>query len=117
MSIYVFFTLMLFCLLATYLCSIQYIKFLRNEIKRKIRDTDLILVSILFGGPVLVAMWCAFSEIRDEDLIHKNRLIISAIIISIVQITIIVLLFVFDVIKLAENPETTTELLSLFDLL
>lgn len=117
MSIYLFFTLLLFCLLATYLCSIQYIKYLRKESTRKIRDIDLILVSILFGGPVLVAMWCAFSEIRDEDLVQKHRLIISAIIISIVQIIIIVLLFVFNVIKLAGNPETTSELLSLFDLL
>lgn len=107
MSIYIFFTIMLFCLLGTYLCSIQYIKYLRKEISRKIRDIDLILVSILFGGPVLFAMWCAFDEIRTEDKFNHYRVLISSIVLSVIQITIIVLLFVFGVIQLA--PSVTQE--------
>ena len=115
MSIYLFFTLMVFCLLATYLCSITYVKYLRDNTKKKIRDIDLILVSILFGGPVVFVMWCAFPEIRDEDMVHHHRVLISSIIISLIQITIIVLLFVFGVIELApQNNETTEALLRVF---
>lgn len=109
---------MVFCLLGTYLCSVQYIKFLRGQTSRKIKDTDLILVSILFGGPVLFAMWCAFPEIRDEDMVHKHRVLISSIVISLVQIVAVVLMFVFGAIKLAENPDQTdTAIKTLLDLL
>ena len=117
MPIYLLFTILIFCLLATYLCSIQYIKFLRGQTSRAIKDRDLILVSILFGGPVLFVMWCAFPEIRDEDIIHKHRVLICSIIFSIIQITIIVLLFVFGVIKTdnGEAEQVTNALRLLID--
>lgn len=117
MSIYVFFSVALICLLSTYLCSIQYIKSLRKETSKQISDTALIAVSVLFGAPVLFAMWCAFDEIRTEDKFKHYRVLISSIVLSVIQITIVVLLFVFGVIELASNEvpvEDHTALLKIF---
>lgn len=63
----------------------------------------------------MFAMWCAFPEIRDEDMVHHHRVLISSIIISLIQIAIIVLLFVFGVIELApQNNEATEALIRVF---
>lgn len=120
MSIYTFFTLMIICLLGTYLITIQYIKYLRKERSRKIRDIDCILVSIFFGGPVLLIMELAFPEIRFEDGVHKYRVLISSILLTIVQIIIIILLFYFGLIKFdtsSASEETTSAISNLFCLL
>lgn len=110
---------MVICLLGTYLITIQYIRYLRKERTRKIRDIDCILVSVLFGGPVLLIMELVFPEIRFEDGVHKYRMLISSIVLTLVQIAIIVLLFYFGVIKLdtgnstEEVPEAISNLICL----
>lgn len=108
-SIYTFFTIMLFCLLGTYLLSIQYVKYLRGEASRRVRDFDLMLTSILFGAPVALVMWLCFKEIRQEDKLNKYRLLIVTIILSVIQIIIIVLLFYFNIIELAKNEDETNK--------
>lgn len=118
MSIYTFFTLIVICFLGTYLLTIQYIRYLRKERERKIRDIDCILVSILFGAPVLLVMELAFPEIRFEDGVHKYRMLISSIILTIIQITGIVLMFYFGVIKLDNsNNEGGEEVVNLINYL
>ncbi len=117
MSIYTFFSLLVICLLGTYLLSIQYLRYLRKERKREIRDIDCILTSILFGAPVLLVMELAFYEIRYEDATHKYRMLISSIILTIIQITAIVLLFYFGVIKLDSGEVSGEEVENLISLL
>lgn len=117
MSIYTFFSLLVICLLGTYLLSIQYLRYLRKERKREIRDIDCILTSILFGAPVLLVMELAFYEIRYEDGTHKYRMLISSIILTIIQITAIVLLFYFGVIKLDSGEVSGEEVENLISLL
>ena len=109
MDIYTFFTLIVICFLGTYLLEIQYIRYLRKERNKKIRDIDVILVSILFGGPVSFVMWCAFDEIRTEDKFNHYRMLISSIVLSIIQIVIVILLFYFGLIKLATNEPPSEE--------
>lgn len=109
MDIYTFFTLILICLLGTYLIEIQYIRYLRKERNKVIRDIDVILVSILFGAPVSFVMWCAFDEIRTEDKFNKHRMLISSVLLSIIQITIVILLFYFGIIKLATSEPPVEE--------
>lgn len=87
--------------IATYITGIQYLKSLRNQIKNKVSSLALILTSLIFGGPIVLFLYCMFSEIRNQDkLVEKNRMLISEIVISIVQITLIVLLFVFKVVTI-----------------
>lgn len=117
MSIYTFFSLLVICFLGTYLLSIQYLKYLRKERSRRIRDIDCILTSILFGAPVLLVMELAFYEIRYEDGAHKYRMLISSIILTIIQITAIVLLFYFGVIKLDSGEVSAEEIENLINLL
>ncbi len=117
MSIYTFFSLLVICLLGTYLLSIQYLRYLRKERKREVRDIDCILTSILFGAPVLLVMELAFYEIRYEDGAHKYRMLISSIILTIIQITAIVLLFYFGVIKLDSGEVSGEEIENLINLL
>ena len=117
MSIYTFFSLLVICLLGTYLLSIQYLRYLRKERKREVRDIDCILTSILFGAPVLLVMELAFYEIRFEDGAHKYRMLISSIILTIIQITAIVLLFYFGVIKLDSGEVSGEEIENLINLL
>lgn len=117
MSIYTFFSLLVICFLGTYLLSIQYLKYLRKERSRRIRDIDCILTSILFGAPVLLVMELAFYEIRYEDGVHKYRMLISSIILTIIQITAIVLLFYFGVIKLDSGEVSAEEIENLINLL
>lgn len=117
MSIYTFFSLLIICFLGTYLLSIQYLKYLRKERSRRIRDIDCILTSILFGAPVLLVMELAFYEIRYEDGAHKYRMLISSIILTIIQITAIVLLFYFGVIKLDSGEVSAEEIENLINLL
>lgn len=108
MPITLFFTLLVIGLVGTYSFTLQYIKYLRGETKKVVRDIDVILVSIFFGGPALVALSLAFKEIRIEDSTKHHRMLISAIIISIIQIVIYVLLFKFGVIILLENDVNTS---------
>lgn len=117
MSIYTFFSLLIICFLGTYLLNIQYLKYLRKERSRRIRDIDCILTSILFGAPVLLVMELAFYEIRYEDGAHKYRMLISSIILTIIQITAIVLLFYFGVIKLDSGEVSAEEIENLINLL
>lgn len=117
MSIYTFFSLLVICFLGTYLLSIQYLKYLRKERSRRIRDIDCILTSILFGAPVLLVMELAFYEIRYEDGAHKYRMLISSIILTIIQIIAIVLLFYFGVIKLDSGEVSAEEIENLINLL
>lgn len=87
--------------IATYITGIQYLKSLRNQIKNKVSSLALILTSLIFGGPIVLFLYCMFSEIRNQDkLVEKNRMLISEIVISIAQITLIVLLFVFKVVTI-----------------
>ncbi len=109
-SIYIFFSAILICLLGTYMIEIKYLRYIRGERKTKVRDIDVILVSILFGAPVVLVMELCFKEIRIEDSVHKYRMLISSIILSIIQIVVIVLLFYFGVIQLAGNEEVATSL-------
>lgn len=109
-SIYIFFSAILICLLGTYMIEIKYLRYIRGERKTKVRDIDVILVSILFGAPVVLVMELCFKEIRIEDSVHKYRMLISSIILSMIQIVVIVLLFYFGVIQLAGNEEVATSL-------
>lgn len=87
--------------IATYITGIQYLKSLRNQIKNKVSSLALILTSLIFGGPIVLFLYCMFSEIRNQDkLVEKNRMLISEIVISIAQIILIVLLFVFKVVTI-----------------
>ena len=87
--------------IATYITGIQYLKSLRNQIKNKVSSLALILTSLIFGGPIVLFLYCMFSEIRNQDkLVEKNRMLTSEIVISIAQIILIVLLFVFKVVTI-----------------
>lgn len=87
--------------IATYITGIQYLKSLRNQTNKKVTSLTLISTSLICGGPIVLFLYCMFSEIRNQDrMLEKNKMLISEIIISCVQITVIVLLFVFQIITI-----------------
>lgn len=84
--------------LTSYMAAIGYVKGIRENLKKHLRDIDVILISIVFGGPALLITYM-FSEVRIEDTTHHYRYLICGIVFTILQILIVVLLFVFNVIK------------------
>ncbi len=83
-------------MLFTYLQSIRYLKGLRG-ILSPIPDHYPILVGIFFGGPILLLTYL-FSDIRDEDAMHKRRYLICGVVFTIFQTTLVVLLIHFKVL-------------------
>lgn len=83
--------------LLTYLSLIAYIKSIRNE-KKSMKDIEVIIIGIFFGGPALLLGYI-FPEIRIEDMDKHKRWLISGIILTILQVTLVTLLCVFKVIQ------------------
>ncbi len=83
-------------MLFSYLQCVRYLKGLRG-ILSPVPDHYPILVSIFFGGPVLLLTYL-FSDIRDEDAMYKRRYLICGIIFTILQITLVALLIYFKVL-------------------
>lgn len=80
----------------SYLECIKYLKGLRG-ISSPTPDHYPILVSIFFGGPILLLTYL-FSDIRAEDSLHHRRYLICGIVFTILQITLIYLLIYFKVL-------------------
>ena len=53
--------------IATYITGIQYLKSLRNQTNKKVTSLTLILTSLICGGPIVLFLYCMFSEIRNQD--------------------------------------------------
>lgn len=115
-SIYIASTILLICLLGSYSIMVKYIRYLRKEREQVVKDIDVILVSILYGAPVILIMELTFKEVRIEDQSKKYRMLISSIILSIIQIVSIVLLIHYGIIELASNNQETTNLISIYAL-
>lgn len=98
----IFFLSFVLGFMSTYIVALKYLRFLRGELKNPITDVALILTSIVWGSPIVLFMYCVFSEIRIEDAAKKRRLLISEIIILVVQIVAIVLLAYFGLLMIGE---------------
>ena len=96
MQFYIYITLVLFGFIFTYWAAIRYIKGLR-EGSTKLNDLSVIAFAIFFGGPVLLLTYM-FPEVRLEDSVKKHRYLISGVVLSVLQITLTVLLMVFNVV-------------------
>lgn len=96
MQFYYYFLIVLLGFLFSYQSAIMYVKCLRNGDKR-FTDLTPILVSIIFGGPVLLLTYM-FKEIRDVDKTKKYRYLISGIVLTVLQATLTGLLIGFGAV-------------------
>lgn len=98
----IFFLSFMIGLVTNYILALKYLKKLRGEIESKYTDLTLILTSIIWGTPIILFMYCVFSEFRIEDAANKRRLLISEIIILVIQIIIVFLLAYFGLLTVGE---------------
>lgn len=80
-----------------YLLSLKYLKGLRGESKA-ISDITIIITSLIWGSLINLIMYIVFDEFKNEDKIHNHRFLISEIIITVVEISLVVILSLFKVI-------------------
>ena len=99
MSIYILFTIILLGFLSNYSLYIKQVKLLRNN-QEPIPKLQMALVTILYGGPVIYLIYM-FKEFRELDKKEHYFYIIYGSIMTVIQITVTVLLFVFFSIELA----------------
>lgn len=85
--------LFLFC----YMTCISYVKSLRSSSEKGLKSYQVIILSLLFGGPALLLSYM-FKEVREEDCLHHYSYLICGIAFTIVQIVAVTLLCVFGVI-------------------
>ncbi len=114
----IFFLSFIIGFISTYIVALKYLRYLRGELKNPINDIALILTSLIWGSPIVLIMYCLFSEFRIEDSVHNHRLLISEIVILIIQIVAVVLLAYFGLLTLPDrggnsDGETTTQLIYL----
>lgn len=77
--------------------GIAYVKGVRGG-GRSLPWYELVLTSILLGGPGILLVYLLSKEVRTEDRIHKRAVLISAIVSLLLEVLIIVLLSYFKVI-------------------
>lgn len=85
-----------------YMSALQYLKVLRGESSKNLKWYHIILLCVLFGGPVLLITYI-FPEIRFEDSTHHYCYLICGIAFTILQILLIFLLVYYGVVPL-EQP-------------
>lgn len=78
--------------------NVIYVKALKNG-DNKATDLLSLILGILFGGPAMLFFY-SFSEVRDEDALHKYRFLILGIIYTIIEIVLIIILFSLGLINL-----------------
>jgi predicted ATP-dependent Lon-type protease len=98
LSFYYFFLICLVGFLGSYLACLAYVKVLRGDSHKNVKDYDVILSSLLFGGPVGLVMELVFKEMRQEDATNHYRLLLSLIGLTIIQVVATYLLFHFNVV-------------------
>ena len=104
--------LILICIVTNYFACIRYLRGLRGEYDdKKMKDYSLILTSIFWGSPIILILYCVFKEIRDEDHVHKYRLLILEILLFVIEAVGVFLLIYFKVVTL--DPVTVKEILFL----
>ena len=111
MSITILILIIVLGFIGTYAIGVGYIKTLRGEqTKRKTKDTDVMLMSLILGAPMMLILYAMCSDIRLEDKVHNYRFLIVGIVRTVVEILGIFLLFYFDVIiPLPANPDGTSD--------
>lgn len=111
MSITILILIIVLGFIGTYAIGVGYIKTLRGEqTKRKTKDTDVMLMSLILGAPMMLILYAMCSDIRLEDKVHNYRFLIVGIMNTVVEILVIFLLFYFDVIiPLPTNPDGTSD--------
>ena len=90
------FIIIMFGFITSYLVDITYLKKLRSGGKTFPR-WEVILANIFFGGPILLLFYI-FEDYRLEDKLNHYSFLISAILLVVIQVTVIFLLFHFDLI-------------------
>lgn len=112
-SFYYVFLFWLLGTLSTVMVGVRYTKSLRGQTKKEVKDTELMLMSLLLGGPVIIFLYFLIPEIKREDSINRYRLIIVSSVITIIEIIAIVLLFHFGIFTwIEEETENTVKLLT-----
>lgn len=110
-SFYYLFLFWMLGLISTYFFLIKYVKYLRGESSKRIKDTDIMLMSIFLSGPLIIFMEFFIPEIRKEDMINRYRLLIVAVIVTIIEIVAIILLFYFGIFYWIPKAEEETKLI------
>lgn len=99
MEFYVFLSIVIVLFVVCYGSCITYVKQLRNKNEKRLKDYQVILICVLFGGPALLITYM-FKEVRDEDYLNHFRYLISGIVLTILQILLVILLVYFKVLTL-----------------
>lgn len=97
MNIGIFATIVIVLFLTCYMTCIGYVKGLKNNSPKQLKDWQVIIVCIFFGGPALLITYM-FSEVRINDISNNYRYLISGIVLTILQIALVVGLCVGGVI-------------------
>lgn len=77
--------LLLFDLFGIYTLMFRYLRYLREDQKTRIKDMDVILLSI-FGAPVVSKRELTISEVRIKDESYRYRILISLIILTVIHL-------------------------------
>lgn len=97
MSFTVFFPIIIILFIVCYGACISYVKSLRNGNQKGLKFYQVILLCALFGGPALLITYM-FKEIREEDYLHHHCYLLFGILLTMLQVSLVVLLCVFKVI-------------------
>lgn len=97
-DLYIIIAIVIFGFLISQMTCVAYVKALRTESKNKMTPIQVIAICFLLGGPALLLSYIS-PEIRIEDISHRRMWLICGIISTLIEILVIVLLFIFNVVK------------------
>lgn len=89
MNVGILATIVIVLFITSYMTCIGYVKGLRNNSKNQLKDWQVIIICILFGGPALLITYM-FNEVRLADIEHGRRYLISGIVLTVIQIAAVV---------------------------